>query len=371
MNFAFCIYKYFPYGGLQRDFIKIASLVAAKGHQVTLYTRSWEGKIDLPNDMRLVLLKTSGFSNQAKNRNFYVNFTKEIQQNSVDRIVGFDKMPNLDYYYQGDTCYYSDNLNRSFLYKLTPRYRLFKNFEKEVFKHGGKTKILLLSDALKPIFQRYYHTEESRFYLLPPGISEDRRYINYSPLTRKKVRSLLGIKDSQHLLLQIGSDYKRKGVDRSIRALASLPETIKNNTFLCIIGQDSPSSFITLSRNLGISNQVLFLGARDDVGDFIAASDIFLHPARSENTGTVIVEALAGALPEIVTDVCGYASYVIKANSGRVLSSPYQQSEFNECLLKLLIEPSELFRIKQNCMLYSDNHDLYSLHIKAAEILTK
>ena len=43
MIVAFCLYKYFPFGGLQRDFMRIASTVAARGHHVRVYTQSWEG----------------------------------------------------------------------------------------------------------------------------------------------------------------------------------------------------------------------------------------------------------------------------------------------------------------------------------------
>lgn len=34
MIVAFCLYKYFPFGGLQRDFMRIAQTVAARGHHV-------------------------------------------------------------------------------------------------------------------------------------------------------------------------------------------------------------------------------------------------------------------------------------------------------------------------------------------------
>ena len=43
MIVAFCLYKYFPFGGLQRDFMRIASTVATRGHHVRVYTQSWEG----------------------------------------------------------------------------------------------------------------------------------------------------------------------------------------------------------------------------------------------------------------------------------------------------------------------------------------
>ena len=49
MRIAFCINKYFPYGGLQRDFMRIAKEVLSRGHTVRVYTRQWEG--DNPTEM--------------------------------------------------------------------------------------------------------------------------------------------------------------------------------------------------------------------------------------------------------------------------------------------------------------------------------
>jgi UDP-glucose:(heptosyl)LPS alpha-1,3-glucosyltransferase len=60
------------------------------------------------------------------------------------------------------------------------------------------------------------------------------------------------------------------------------------------------------------------------------------HPARSELAGIVIIEAITAGLPVLVTDVCGYAEHVEKANAGIVISSPYSQKEMNIALAQML-----------------------------------
>ena len=57
MIVAFCLYKYFPFGGLQRDFMRIAQTVAARGHHVRVYTQSWEG--ECPDVFELVWYRLS------------------------------------------------------------------------------------------------------------------------------------------------------------------------------------------------------------------------------------------------------------------------------------------------------------------------
>ena len=49
---AFCIFKYFPYGGIQRDFLKIARQSLKLGSQIRVYTLAWVG--DVPCNFDLV-----------------------------------------------------------------------------------------------------------------------------------------------------------------------------------------------------------------------------------------------------------------------------------------------------------------------------
>ena len=44
--------------------------------------------------------------------------------------------------------------------------------------------------------------------------------------------------DTDLLLLQVGSGFKTKGLDRSLKALAGLPEALRQRTRLIAIGQD-------------------------------------------------------------------------------------------------------------------------------------
>ena len=42
MRFAFALFKYFPFGGLQSDMLRIAECAAARGHEVTVFTGAWD-----------------------------------------------------------------------------------------------------------------------------------------------------------------------------------------------------------------------------------------------------------------------------------------------------------------------------------------
>jgi len=368
MKFAFCLFKYFPYGGLQRDAIRIAQACKANGHEVTLITSSWQG--EKPAEFEVVVLSSPGVSNHARNRNFVAARDAYFKKQSFDGVIGFDKMPGLDLYYAADTCFAEKALTqRHWLYRLTPRFRVAMAFERAVFGLDSKTHILSISDSQIAVYQKYYQTQDSRIHPLPPGISRDRCAKPNALDSRAKKRDALGLNDDSWMLLSVGSDYKRKGVDRSMRAIADMPKEMRNNVHLWVIGQDNAAPFEKLARQLRIEGHVHFLRGSDDIPAMLQAADLFLHPAYSENTGTVLLEALVAGLPIFVTDVCGYAHYIEEANCGVVLSSPFSAPAYLTSLVDALYNKTQRAQWRQNALRFAGEADLYSMPERAADII--
>ena len=365
MNLAFCLFKYFPFGGLQRDFLRIANECLARKHNITIYTMQWEGEKNPA--FQYQMLDVSGMQNHAKCYSFSKKLSKTLATNHHDLVIGFNKLPDLDLYYAADVCYQARVKEKHHaLYRLLPRYQTLRSLEEAVFKAGSKTKILLISKTQQQFFQACYQTEDERFYLLPPGINKDRIAPTDAENIRKKIRNDFHLSDNDILLLAIGSGFKTKGLDRTLCAIASLPDDLKSRTTLLVIGQDHPAPFMKLAKQFNIEERISFLGGLNNVPDYLLAADFLLHPAYHENTGTVIVEAIVAGLPVLTTDVCGYAHYVNDANAGRVIASPFNQNEFNQ-VLKEMIRSKQQRIWRENGIAFAKNHDLYSLPEKVVD----
>ncbi len=357
MKIAFCLYKYFPYGGLQRDFLHVVEECIKRHYDVIVYVMSWEGQI--PEGVRVINVPKIGLTNHTRNKNYAKWVRNDLLSQNVDCVFGFNKMPGLNIYYAADVCFAAKK--RSQLTKLLPRYRHYAQFENSVFSSKSKTLLLMLTDKQIQDFTSIYKTQASRFKLLPPGIALDRKWSEHSDIIKAQFRVEHNLSDSHKVIVQIGSDYTRKGVDRSLIAISNLPESIKKDVIYYVIGQDKIEKFSALAEKLQIEGQVRFLGSRDDVNVFLAAADLLLHPARQEAAGIVLIEAIVAGVPSIITDVCGYASYIKDANSGVILPSPFSQSTLNLALEKMLNSSSELESLKNNAIAFSNSHDLYSL----------
>lgn len=368
MQLAFVLYKYFPFGGLQRDFMRIALECQRRGHGIRVYTLIWEG--DVPPGFEVLVAPVKALFNHHRNEKLSAWMEADLAKRPVDRLIGFNKMPGLDVYYAADGCFEdkAQNLRHS-LYRRWGRYRHFAEYERAVFAKDAKTEILMISEVQQPLFIKHYDTPLSRFHLLPPGIAQDRRAPANAAEIRADFRREFDLNDDDLLLVQIGSGFKTKGVDRSLKALAALPAQLKKRTRLFVIGQDDPKVFQVQSAALGLSEHVQFMKGRSDIPRFLLGADLLIHPAYNENTGTVLLEALVAGLPVLVSAVCGYAHYIAEGESGLVLDEPLEQGQLNQYLTTMLSDDAARATWSRNGLAFAETADLYSMPQHAADVI--
>lgn len=364
---AFCLYRYFPYGGLQRDMLRIALACRQHGYRIAVYTTAWEG--DVPEGFELHVHRPGGLTNHGRMRRFHQWLAGQLDRRRIACVVGFNKMPGLDVYYAADGCLKARALEqRGRLYRLLPRYRQYQAFEEAVFASESRTQILMLSTIQKTLYVRYYGTPEHRIHFLPPNVAKDRIAGPDAPRIRHTFRRELGLQDNDRLLVQVGSGFHTKGLDRSLRAVASLPDDLRTRTHFYVVGDDNRNPYVRLSRRLGIADRVTFLGPREDVPRILLGADLLIHPAYHENTGTVLVEALVAGLPAIASAVCGYAHYVENAQAGWVVPEPFDQRVFNR-LVRDALDNDRLREFGKRGIAFAQTEDLHGMVDAAVETI--
>ena len=365
---GFALFKYFPYGGLQRDFLRVALECQRRGMQIRVYTLSWEGPV--PEGFDVVIVPVAAVTNHTRYRRFADWVAEDQELRPVDCLVGFNKMPDLDIYYAADSCYEEKAQQlRTPTYRLTGRYRLFSQFEHAVFDPDQGVDVLLITRQQKTQFQKFYQTPDDVLHILPPGIGEDRRRGNDAEQLRCEFRSEFGIADDEVLLLLIGSGFITKGLDRALAAVAALPEPLRSRVRFFVIGQDNPRQFQRLAEELNVEAQLSIFAGRDDVPRFLQGADIMVHPAYMESGGIVLIEALVAGLPVIATDVCGFAHYVEDSGGGVLVRSPFDQFELNGALEHLISD--EIFRrtCSEKGVAFGRSADVYHMAERAADLI--
>jgi UDP-glucose:(heptosyl)LPS alpha-1,3-glucosyltransferase len=386
---TFILYKYFPFGGLQRDFLRIAQACEARGQRFRVLTMEWAGEKPKGWDIQIAPRHAVRALTQVGK---YQRFTRWVEKKLVSSeslVVGFNKMPGLDFYYAADPCFAEKAVTqRGRFYTATPRYRHFKAYEEAVFGPRSHTQILMISATQLPLFQKHYGTPTERFHMLPPGISRDRKAPADAASRRAEFRRAHRIADADVLCLMIASDYQNKGLGRALEAVATANQALKPTRTesmtpaatavmapvvvkFFVVGQGESKRFGALAAKLGIADRVTFFPARNDVPEFLLGADLLLHPAIQENTGTVILEALVAGLPVITTANCGYAHYVTKAQCGLVVPLPFDQRALNQAVTEAFRSAEQRQTWSSKAHRYADEADLYDMPIRVAEILEK
>lgn len=158
------------------------------------------------------------------------------------------------------------------------------------------------------------------------------------------VRSELGLRDGELLLLMVGNIRQWKGQHVVLEALALLPDGVRERVRVVFAGgvipgdsyPDELQAFIDGSA--GLRERVLFLGARSDVPDLFAAADLAIHASvKPEPFGLVVVEAMALGAPVIVSGAGGPAE-VVTPESGRSYPAG-DGAALAECIRELVEDP--------------------------------
>jgi len=380
MRFAFVVSLWFPFGGMQFSLLRIAQACVARGHQVDIYTGKWQG--ERLDNIRIIELDTKAITNHRSNDLLAERFAAAVADEDYDCLVGFTKLPGLDVYYAADPCYAArvEEIKHQLqdaarveeikhqLYKLLPRYRVYCRQEKSVFEPGADVEIILIAHQERKKFIQHYGTEEGRFHLLPPGINRERLVSVDPKQDRAEIRQEFQVADDELLLLVVGSRFKTKGVDRVINALASLPEPLQQRCKLVVVGHGKFWLFQGQATRLGISERVVFTGARDGINRFYRGADFLIHAPRSENTGTVLIEAMLCGLPVLVTENCGFARHISAADAGMTVPEPFDQQRLNTALHEYL-ESGLREEWVANGPAYCENTDLYSLIERAVDVI--
>ena len=334
MKLAIVIFRYFPFGGLQRDMLAIAQAAQSAGHHVSIFCGDWQGE-KIPG-IEIVEIKTTGWFDIAGVKNFVRAFQQQFPRSEFDLLIGFNKMPGLDVYFAGDICFARKAYQeRGFLYRLAPRTRLYLEYEAAVFGEQSNTQILSLVEREQPHFALFYSTPPERFHRIPPGISPEHIACADPVLARSALRAELGLEANARIILCLGSGFHGKGIDIAIESFAKF-HALDSKAVLLMAGRDKPQKYQKLAQQLGVSQRVFFIAPRSPVGDLLHGVDLLLHPARAELAGNVILEAMLCNCPVLVTDCCGYAGYVTQYEMGELIATPANTASIAGQTQKLL-----------------------------------
>jgi len=153
-----------------------------------------------------------------------------------------------------------------------------------------------------------------RVELIPNGVDEE----TFHPATqaeRLSLRDALKLNEDDFVCLCVGKIEHRKGYDILIQAFHKICET-RPSAKLLVVGPGNEKSnefYSNLVRNTSTlaSSRVRYEGLRNNISDYMKASDAFLFCSREEGFGTVLIEAMSCGLPTVALNIEGITADIL------------------------------------------------------------
>jgi glycosyltransferase involved in cell wall biosynthesis len=153
--------------------------------------------------------------------------------------------------------------------------------------------------------------ERTRFGLvtrLVPNWYDSLRFHPRSDRERLEARRSLGVSDTDTVLVSVGNCSPVKNHAALIGALSRL-QRIDGLVYLHAGEEEPGHPERRLAGELGLEDEVRFLGSLDDVPTIFSASDVFVMPSLYEGFPVSVLEALACGMPAVLADVPGLRDF--------------------------------------------------------------
>jgi glycosyltransferase involved in cell wall biosynthesis len=162
--------------------------------------------------------------------------------------------------------------------------------------------------------------EARRIQVIPNGV-DLKRFRPVADVSEKlQLRGRLGLDGAAPMVLFAGGIVPRKGIDLLLRAWPSVLARMPGARLLLVGGFDRPT-FMTKERIQELARfqeemralaareecqgSVTFAGESPVVEEWMRAADVFVFPTEQEGMGNVVLEAMASAVPCVITDFHG------------------------------------------------------------------
>lgn len=171
---------------------------------------------------------------------------------------------------------------------------------------------LLISEGVKPerIIQHYN------------GLDLDRMTVR-NGLTREQARARFGLPENGKRFITIVANLRNPVKDHSmfLRAAARVRAAVPDAAFVVAGEGEFMSNLREMAQDLGITDDVHFIGRCDDVPTLLFGSHLGALSSKAEGFANAILEYMAAGLPVVATDVGGVREAIIDGETGHIVPS--------------------------------------------------
>jgi glycosyltransferase involved in cell wall biosynthesis len=217
----------------------------------------------------------------------------------------------------------------------SPRLLTYLWLERQRFKAQGNRRVVVTSASLGDTLVSTYPEVRRPCPVITPGVLMPQT--SGDDAHKRAARTQLDLPQSVPCLLFVGNDYRKKGLGSLLGALQVLPADV----VLAVVGNPAQTpEFSRLASSAGLAGRVFFLGALADVGPAYRAADCLVHPTLEDTFAMVVLEAMAHALPVVVSSAgyCGISALLQHGHNALILQDPRNTDQLTQAIGRILAD---------------------------------
>ena len=178
------------------------------------------------------------------------------------------------------------------------------------------TRLVAVSEHAADAYARAFRLRRSRISVVPnAAIARPAR----PEFDREATRAELGADPGTPLIACVSRLESHKGIGDLIGATSLLRERLPAVRVVVAGSGSEAEALSTRAAAQGLNGSFGLLGNREDIGEVLAAADVFCMPSHHEGSPISLIEAMHAGLPCVVTTAGGMPEMVVDGESGVVL----------------------------------------------------
>jgi N-acetyl-alpha-D-glucosaminyl L-malate synthase BshA len=165
--------------------------------------------------------------------------------------------------------------------------------------------------------------------------------------------------NGEKILTHVSNFRKVKRVEDVVKMFGEVRKKIPSKLFLVGDGPERMGTEI-LCRNLGICEDVRFLGKQDAVEELLAVYDLFILPSETESFGLAALEAMAVEVPVISSNAGGLSEINIQGKTG-FMSNVGDFEDMAKNAIYILQDETRLKEFKKNALTHAKTFDIANI----------
>ncbi|GAO41625.1 N-acetyl-alpha-D-glucosaminyl L-malate synthase BshA [Flavihumibacter petaseus] len=216
------------------------------------------------------------------------------------------------------------------------------------------------SDAITAVSSNL-RDETYRSFQIEKEIEVIHNFVDVSRFRRKGIDAFRRViaPHGERILLHASNFRKIKRIEDVVRIFAQVVKQVPSKLLLVGDGPERPAAE-DLSKELGIFEDIRFVGKQEQMEEILAISDLFLLTSEYESFGLAALEAMAAGVPVISTNAGGLPEINIHGQTG-FLSNVGDVPDMSRHAIDLLSNKAMLDTFKENAMAQSDRFDIHHI----------